>query len=157
MESPRSGPIIRSHGSGIWGWQRADWPAFDAENLTVWSERLNFTPEQPTVFDGHLGLAHDALVVAASGARVVGAEIDPILAYVTECGLRGLASSSLEMREIVSRITVHTGHHLDVMMHSSDAWSAVMFSPMFISPDFESPDMVAWREIARIFLYHRKL
>ena len=91
---------------------------------------LELEPDHPIVFDGHLGLAHDALVVAASGAQVVGAEIDPILAYVTECGLRVLGSSSPEMREIVSRITIHTGHHLDVLMRIANEWSAVMFSPM---------------------------
>ena len=109
---------------------------------------LDLGSDKPVVFDGHLGLAHDALVVAAAGARVVGAEIDPVLAYITECGLRGLASSGPEMREIVNRITIYTGHHLDVMMHLGNRWSSVMFSPMFISPDFESPDMVAWRDVA---------
>ena len=109
---------------------------------------LALSTANPAVFDGHLGLAHDALVVAALGARVIGAEIDPVLAYITECGLRGLASTSTEMRELVSRIEVHTGHHLDVMRATRGRWSLAMFSPMFISPDFKSPDMVAWRELA---------
>ena len=109
---------------------------------------LALSPAHPVVFDGHLGLAHDALVVAASGARVIGAEIDPILAYITECGLRGLASASTEMRELVSRIEIYTGHHLDIMRETLGRWSMAMFSPMFISPDFKSPDMVAWRKLA---------
>ena len=145
-------PSVRAHNQKPWVWHLGMAKSRLASVRRGEPDRLvralGLQPENSIVFDGHLGLAHDALVVAASGARVVGAEIDPILAYVTECGLRGLASSSLEMREIVSRITVHTGHHLDVMMHSSGDWSAVMFSPMFIAPDFESPDMVAWREIA---------
>ena len=109
---------------------------------------LELSQNPTVVFDGHLGLAHDALVVASTGSRVIGAEIDPVLAYVTESGLRGLASVSPEMRELVSRIEIHTGHHLDIMEKHMGRWSLAMFSPMFISPDFESPDMVAWRDLA---------
>ena len=145
-------PSVRSNHSKPWVWHlgmaksRIACVARGEPDRLV--RALGLSTERPIVFDGHLGLAHDALVVAASGSRVIGTEIDPVLAYITECGLRGLASTSQHMREIVSRIEICSGHHLDVMKETLGRWSLVIFSPMFIAPDFSSPDMVAWRELA---------
>ena len=145
-------PAIRPHNAKPWVWHLGMAKSRIACVQKAEPDRLVKAlelPDEPSVvFDGHLGLAHDALVVAAAGVRVIGAEIDPVLAYITECGLRGLGSVSAEMRELVGRIEIHAGHHLDIMKKTRGRWSLAMFSPMFISPDFESPDMVAWRELA---------
>ena len=145
-------PSIRPHESKPWVWHlgmaKSRIACVQQGEPDRLVRALGLPAESSAVFDGHLGLGHDALVVAAAGTRVIGAEIDPVLAYVTECGLRSLGSVSQEMRELVSRIEIHTGHHLDVMEKTRSRWSLAMFSPMFISPDFESPDMVAWRELA---------
>ena len=145
-------PAVRPHGEKPWVWHlgmaKSRLAALRAGQPDRLVRALSLTGQDALVFDGHLGLAHDALVVAASGARVVGSEIDPVLGYVTECGLRALGSAGAEMRAIVSRIDLRIGHHLDVLEGMSGRFDATMFSPMFIAPDFTSPDMEAWRRLA---------
>ena len=145
-------PAVRPSGEKPWVWNlgmaKSRLAALRAGQPDRLVRVLSLLKSDALVFDGNLGLAHDALVVAASGARVIGAEIDPVLGYVTECGLRGLASTGPEMRSIVNRIELRIGHHLDILECVKGRLDATMFSPMFIDPDFTSPDMKAWRKLA---------
>ena len=64
-------PSVRAHNQKPWVWHLGMAKSRLASVRRGEPDRLvralELHSEQPTVFDGHLGLAHDALVVAASG------------------------------------------------------------------------------------------
>lgn len=86
-----------------------------------------------TVFDGTLGLASDALhIAAATGARVIGAEFAPAIACLVRQGLTRLASDRRKWAAGAARIEVRTGAALDVLRAMpTDGVPAVYFDPMF--------------------------
>lgn len=97
------------------------------------------------VLDGTLGLALDALHVAAvTGARVTGFEWHPALFSLTEAGLRQLAASG---KAAASRVQPFLGDsRVELRDYRADA---VMLSPMFDEPRRAPPGFELLRHLAR--------
>jgi hypothetical protein len=104
------------------------------------------------VMDANLGLATDALVIAAvTSAPVLGVEIDPVIAYLTRSGLRTypFARYFPEGAILASQIRVFCADHTDVLRSVADrSYDAVYFSPMFIQPRKVCDDRMPLREFA---------
>ena len=81
-----------------------------------------------TVLDCTLGLGGDALVAAAAtGARVVGLEVNPLLAAFTQSALRRLPGHGGEPGR---RVEVLHADHRD-FLQTSPPFDVVLFDPMF--------------------------
>lgn len=98
-----------------------------------------------TVIDGTLGLAGDALHLAAVlGADVHAAELSPV---VRELAIDGLARlSSGKWADVASRIVVHEGSAHDLC--GSMRADAVFLAPMFTAPAAAAPGYDLFRSIA---------
>jgi hypothetical protein len=100
-------------------------------------------------FDGNLGMAHDALLVASTGASVVAMEIDPIVHAITESGLNSLRKSDGPLSDAAQRIEVLLGDHTHYLQScETNSFDGVCFSPMFVDPHFRANDVEGLREIA---------
>lgn len=104
------------------------------------------------VIDANLGLATDALVIAAvTGAPVLGIEIDPVIAYLTRTGLRSYPFARYFPDGAVpaSLIRVVCADHTDILRSTASAsCESVYFSPMFINPRRVCDDRMPLREFA---------
>jgi hypothetical protein len=96
------------------------------------------------VFDGTLGLANDAVHVAAvTGARVVGCEGSPLLHALLEEGLPRIARSGERWAEAAGRVALLHGDSADVLAAAGDdSIDVVMLDPMMSrrrrsAPSFE--------------------
>jgi histone H3/H4 len=96
------------------------------------------------VFDGTLGLANDAVHVAAvTGARVVGCEASPVLHALLEEGLPRIAASAERWAPAAARITLQHGDSGDVLAAcADDSVDVVVLDPMMSrrkrsAPSFE--------------------
>jgi hypothetical protein len=108
------------------------------------------------VLDATLGHGHDALAMAADGARVVGLEVQPVLAMLTTEGLAQLArlpdadadadaeveadadTSSLDatLQAAARRIAVECADHAAWLAEAeADSYDAVVLNPMWQNPD----------------------
>jgi len=83
-----------------------------------------------TVLDATLGLAGDALLAAqATGTRVIGLEIDPVVAAFTLAGLRRLAAHA---REPGQNVEVLKADHREWLRKQPDgSFDVVLLDPMF--------------------------
>ena len=108
------------------------------------------------VIDCTLGFGADALLAALAvgdGGVVLGIEASPIIALLTEYGLRveaaSFASGNKPMDAISSRITVHAGESLAFLRTQADAsWELVYFDPMFRAVNPRASDMGSIRPLA---------
>jgi 16S rRNA (guanine1516-N2)-methyltransferase len=82
-----------------------------------------------TIVDATLGLASDALVIASTGARVVGIEADPLLYSLAE---RGLAELAAEV-PAAAAIDLCLGAS-EIELAKLDPVDAVYIDPMFDEP-----------------------
>lgn len=107
-------------------------------------------PPGAHVLDATLGLAHDALHVAAvAGARVTGIERNPALFSLAEAGLQRLAR---EGEPAAARIRPVLGDsRVELRAHSPA--SAVILSPMFDEPRRAPPGF----EVLRALAHHTPL
>lgn len=98
------------------------------------------------VLDGTLGLAGDALhIAAATGARVDGAEASPWVAELVTAGLAGLSTS--RWADAAARITPHAlpSHELAARLGQVDA---AFVAPMFEVPARAAPGFELFRQLA---------
>ncbi|MGH8103658.1 MAG: class I SAM-dependent methyltransferase [bacterium] len=103
------------------------------------------------ILDANLGIANDALVIAfATQAPMVGLEKDPLIAAITEHGLRHHSFERLpEARPLARLIQVVQADNLDFMLSArAKSFDSVYFSPMFVKPSHISSDKMPLREIA---------
>ncbi len=99
-----------------------------------------------TVVDGTLGLAQDALHIAAvTGAQVVGFEAVPALACLCESGLARLAAQGVEA---AARIVVVQGDSRTALQALGRV-DAMFLSPMFDAPQAAAPGWDLLRPLAR--------
>ena len=85
------------------------------------------------VLDCTLGLGADSIVAAyVSRCEVTAAEINPLLAYVVERGLRTFEDDNRHVVEAMRRVRVLTTDYIDVLRaEADDAFDVVYFDPMF--------------------------
>jgi SAM-dependent methyltransferase len=89
------------------------------------------------VLDATLGVGGDALVAAQLAGRVVGIEIDPVLAAFVEAGLRRAPPVA---RDAASRIEVRCADHRTVLRElPSRRVDVVLIDPMFRDPGSAGP------------------
>jgi len=103
------------------------------------------------VLDCTIGLACDALVVAASlkDGKVVGVEVNPLLEYLVREGLRSYNFSSSRLAAAAKRIITINADHLDFLRRcEDDSFDVVYFDAMFTSGVEASSSMQRIREIA---------
>lgn len=97
------------------------------------------------VVDGTLGMGHDALLLAAAGAQVVGLERRPALIYYTLCGIYGYR------RDLSRGIAAVRADHADWLAAAADdSVDHVYLDPMF--PADRAGSSVTWttlRTVAR--------
>ena len=117
-----------------------------------WMIRAMDLREGETVVDANLGLANDALLLAFVSRRpVLGVEWDPVIAFITACGLRRYPFARIlpEAQEAARRIRVICQDHRDFLRALPDkSVDHVYFSPMFVEPGFYSEDRMALRAYA---------
>lgn len=91
-----------------------------------------------TVLDATLGLGGDAVIAAnATGARVVGLEVSPVLAAFAMAGLRRLPEPG---REPASRIEVQRADHRAALRDlPARSFEVVLLDPMFRSAGDAGP------------------
>ena len=100
-------------------------------------------------FDATLGMAHDALLIASSGASVVAMEIDPVVHAITESGLNLLRESGSALAASARRVETRGGDHTQYLQGcEANSFDGVVFSPMFVDPNFPATDVEGLREIA---------
>lgn len=98
------------------------------------------------VFDGTLGLAGDALHLAAAlGAEVVASEAGPAVYSLAEAGLAGLAQG--RWAEVAARIRPVFGHSAEVLPREG-AFDAVFLAPMFEVAARAAPGWSLFRSLA---------
>lgn len=104
------------------------------------------------VVDANLGLATDALVIAAvTRSSVLGIEVDPLIAFLTRTGLQTYPFERYfpEGRALAQQIQVICADHTDVLHTLGDkSCDAVYFSPMFVKPRKVCDDRMPLREVA---------
>ncbi|MCA9568617.1 MAG: class I SAM-dependent methyltransferase [Myxococcales bacterium] len=98
------------------------------------------------VLDGTLGMAQDALHIAAvTGAVVEGAEASPWVAQLVSAGLRGLEGS--RWSDAAGRIRVHAMPSVELASRVEPV-DAVFCAPMFETPARAAPGFPLFREVA---------
>lgn len=103
------------------------------------------------ILDVNLGMAHDALVLAAFGVQVLGIEIDKVIHAITTDGLRRAPQLDWPktIRDASTLITTRCEDQAIALAGMEDnTYDGVLFSPMFVNPAFISDDMLPLREIA---------
>ncbi len=105
-----------------------------------------------TLFDGTLGLANDAVHLAAvTGAAVVGVEASPWLAALLEEGLPRIARSRAPWAAAAGRITAVHGDSADVLAGmDSDSVDVVVVDPMMSRVRKSAPAFDLLREFAKM-------
>lgn len=99
-----------------------------------------------TVLDCTLGLARDALVMAASGASVHGLEAVPLLAAFCEAGLREIAGAAAE---VSGRVRVEPARHPAFLASApARAYDVIYFDPMFTDEVAMPPEYELFRALA---------
>jgi hypothetical protein len=99
-----------------------------------------------TVLDGTLGLARDALVMAAAGARIDGLEGRPLIAAFCEAGLRVVGGAA---GEVASRVSVRLGQSPQAMgALEARSYDVVYLDPMFGDEVAMPPEYELFRSIA---------
>ena len=85
------------------------------------------------ILDCTLGLGSDAIVSSyVSRCEVTAVEINPLLAYVVERGLRTFDGDNRHVLEAMRRVKVLAADYIDVLRAESDgAFDVVYFDPMF--------------------------
>ncbi|MHA2647670.1 MAG: class I SAM-dependent methyltransferase [bacterium JZ-2024 1] len=105
-----------------------------------------------TVVDANLGIATDALVMASvTRARILGIEIDPVIAFLTRTGLKSYPFQRYfpEGTLLAQHIEVIQADHARVLRELPDrSFEAVHFSPMFVKPRKKCDDRMPLREVA---------
>jgi hypothetical protein len=103
-----------------------------------------------SVFDGTLGLANDAVHVAAvTGARVVGCEGSVVLHALLEEGLPRIAASSEPWAEAAARITLTHGDSAEVLARmADDSVDVVVLDPMMSRRKRSAPSFLLLRDFA---------
>jgi 16S rRNA (guanine1516-N2)-methyltransferase len=99
-----------------------------------------------SVLDCTLGLARDALVMAASGARVLGLEAVPLLASFCEAGLRGISGAA---GSVAPRVRVEPARHAEFLQAAPpQSHEVVYFDPMFTDEIEMPPEYQLFRALA---------
>jgi hypothetical protein len=107
------------------------------------------------IVDGTLGLAGDALHIAAAlECEVLGYEISPQMFSLLERGLPRLASDRAPVADAAKRVRAHLGDCATAMEQMPpDSADAVLLAPMYASPDKAAPGFDLLRGVAE----HAKL
>lgn len=102
------------------------------------------------VLDGTLGLAGDALHVAAVlGVDVLGVEASPVMACLLEAGLRHMAAAGRPWSAGAARVQVVSGQAAEVLATmKANSVSAVYLDPMFEAPAKGPPGYAIFRAFA---------
>jgi len=99
-----------------------------------------------TVLDCTLGLARDAMVMAASGARVLGLEAVPLLAAFCEAGLRSIDGAA---GQVASRVRVETAGYAQFLAAApARSHDVVYLDPMFTEEVAMPPEYELFRALA---------
>ena len=98
------------------------------------------------VLDCTLGLARDALVMAASGARIDGVEGEPVVAAFCEAGLRVVGGAA---GEVEPRVSVKQGKYPAVLERlPAKSYDVVYLDPMFADEVSMPPEYELFRQLA---------
>lgn len=105
-----------------------------------------------TIFDGTLGLANDAVHLAAvSGAAVTGVEASPWLYALLEEGLPRIAASSARWASAAGRVRAIHGDSADVLAGMpNDSVDVVVLDPMMSRVRKSAPAFDLLREFAKM-------
>lgn len=138
------GPVLHAPGCAPLAWH----PGLTASRLVAPMEdtlvrALDVQPGQ-SVVDATLGLGHDALVLRAAGAVVLGLEANPLLAYLTELGH---ASHAVGLP-----LTVWASDFRDVLAAlEPTSVDHVFFDPLFDAPGTHGLDAhPVWDAVRRL-------
>ena len=98
-------------------------------------EAMNLS-EGMRVLDCTLGLGSDAIVSSfVSQCEVSAVEINPLLAFVVEYGLRNFVGDNRFVLDAMRRVKVISADYLDILRAASDrSFDVVYFDPMFRHP-----------------------
>ena len=86
--------------------------------------------EKITVLDAAAGMGEDALIMAASGCRVILYEKDPVIAALLRNAIER-ASDDPSLAEIVKRMEFHEGDSIEAMREMKTKVDVVYLDPMF--------------------------
>lgn len=132
LDMPGSGAVRVDLAAGALGWRLA--PERARGELVVKACGLKKkSGDVPVVLDATAGLARDACVLAAAGARVLAAERAPVIAALLEDGFRR-AREHADMAELLGRLTFLPGDSrrlLEAAAASRQRPDVVYLDPMF--------------------------
>ncbi|MDO4615816.1 MAG: class I SAM-dependent methyltransferase [Lachnospiraceae bacterium] len=86
--------------------------------------------EAPLAVDATAGMGEDALLLAASGFRVLLFEYDPVIAALLADSLKR-ASEDEQLSPVVSRMTLISGDSIHGMQQLSERPAVILLDPMF--------------------------
>lgn len=105
-----------------------------------------------SVLDCTLGLATDAIVASycvGINGKVIGLEISPLIAIVSEYGLQNYSSDLQCINEALRRISVkNIDYYAQLAVFPDNSFDIVYFDPMFRRPVHESSNMKPIRCLA---------
>lgn len=104
------------------------------------------------VLDCTLGLSTDAIVASLAvgdGGRVVGLEASPLIALITEYGLKNFKAEDILIKKALERIEViHADYHSYLEKIPKNSFDVVYFDPMFRQPIQTSSNLKPIRFLA---------
>lgn len=132
LDMPGSGAVRVELAAGALGWRLS--PERARGELVVKACGLKKkTDHVPLIFDATAGLARDACVLAAAGARVLAAERSPVIAALLEDGFRR-AQAHAELLPLLTRLEFRAGDSRQLLADlagSAEKPDVVYLDPMF--------------------------
>ncbi len=105
-----------------------------------------------TVLDCTLGRANDAIVASylvGGTGRVVGLEVQPVIAFLARCGLQTLSVAPTALQEAMRRIETHCADYEEVLpTRDAGSFDVVYFDPIFETPVPGSVHLIPLRHLA---------
>lgn len=105
-----------------------------------------------TIFDATLGLANDAVHLAAvTGARVRGVEASPVLFALLEEGLPRIANGNDSWADAAARVNAEWGDSEAILAATADdSFDVVVIDPMMSRPRRNAPSFDLVRDFAKM-------
>lgn len=132
LEKPLPGPVRVDLAEGTLGWRLS--PERARGELVVKACGLKkMSGHVPMILDATAGLARDACVLVAAGARVLAAERSPVIAALLEDGFRR-AREHADLAGLLARLEFRAGDSrelLAALAGSADKPDVVYLDPMF--------------------------
>lgn len=106
--------------------------------------------DKKVILDCTCGLGADSIVLGYGGgsfSKHIALEGQPLLAYVTNWGMRHFIHSNEKVTNVLRNIQVVNTNYVEYLQRSTEIFDVIYFDPMFSEPVFESPQFLGIRHL----------